>query len=402
MKADYPFGPVSAAEAQEIMRAIRDDRPMTKVTFAVGGDAWLVHRHEACRELLENRTFVRKPFVDGRPVPYAFEFPEFLTKTFQFMDPPDHTRMRRLIAKAFTARRVEKLRESTTVLANELIDRMTADGAKSANLVDAYMLPLPIGVIGDLLGVPEEGRANFVEWSHALLATTGLEEAKVMEHTTALYIYLSELMAARRAEPQDDLLSALAAAKEADDRLTDGEILEIAMLLVAGGFDNTANFIGQGTLSLLLSPGQRAVLTEDIDGRIGSAVDEILRHSSMEMGRQITARAGLVPFVAGEDTEIAGLPVKKGEAVMVDIESANHDDRAFDGPDEFDLRRTRNQHLTFSHGLHRCVGASLAQMELQVGIGTLFKRLPGLALAGDPVYLQGVLTGGMLDLPVSW
>ncbi|GAA0957004.1 cytochrome P450 [Actinocorallia libanotica] len=402
MKAEYPFGPVSAAEAQEIMRAIRNDRPMTKVAFPVGGEAWLVHRHDACKELLENRTFVRKPFADGRPVPYGFEFPAFLTKTLQFMDPPDHTRMRRLVAKAFTQRRVEKLRESTTGIANELIDRMTADGAKSANLVDAYMLPLPIRVLGDLIGVPEEGRANFVEWSHALLATSGLDEAKVMEHTTALYIYLSELMAARRAEPQDDLLSALAAAKEADDQLTDGEILEIAMLLVVGGFDNTANFIGQGTLSLLLNPGQRAVLTEDVDGRIGAAVDEILRHSSMEMGRPITARPGLVPFVASEDTEIAGQPIKQGEAVMVDLDSANHDDGAFEGPEEFDLRRLHNQHLTFSHGLHRCLGASLAQMELQVGIGTLFKRLPGLTLANDPVYLQGVLTGGMLDFPVSW
>lgn len=402
MKAQYPFGPVSAREAQEIMRAIRTDRPMTKVAFAVGGDAWLVHRHDACRELLENRAFVRKPFADGRPVPYGFEFPEFLTKTIQFMDPPDHTRLRRLVAKAFTLRRVERLRDSTQVLADGLIDAMTAGDAKTADLVHAYLLPLPIRVIGDLLGVPEEGRDNFVTWSHALLATSGLEESALVEHTTALYLYLSELMAARRAEPRDDLLSALAAAKDADEQLTDAEIVEIAMLLVVGGFDNTANFIGTGTLSLLLNPEQRAVLTEDIDGRIGTAVEEILRHSAMEVGRPITARPGLVPFVASEDTELAGAAIKAGEAVMVDLDSANHDDGVFDDPAAFDLRRARNQHLTFSHGLHRCLGAALAQMELQVGIGTLFKRLPGLALAGDPVYLKGVLTGGMTEFPVTW
>ncbi|MFD0852660.1 cytochrome P450, partial [Actinomadura adrarensis] len=128
----------------------------------------------------------------------------------------------------------------------------------------------------------------------------------------------------------------------------------------------------------------------------------ILRHSAMEVGREITARPGLVPFVADQDTTLAGAVIKEGEAVMVDLDSANHDDGVFGDPDTFDLLRARNQHLTFSHGLHRCLGASLAQMELQVGIGTLFKRLPGLTLAGDPVYLQGVLTGGMTDFPVGW
>ncbi|GAB2843800.1 cytochrome P450 [Actinocorallia aurea] len=402
MKAEYPFGPVTASEAQEIMRAIRDDRPMTRVTFAVGGDAWLVHRHAVCKEMLENRIFVRKPFMDGRPVPYGFEFPEFLTKTVQFMDPPDHTRVRKLVAKAFTQRRVEKLRASTREFAETLVDAMTADGATSANLVESYMLPLPIRVLGDLLGVPDEGRKNFVEWSHALMATSGLEEAKVVEHTTSLYVYLAELMAARRADPKDDLLSALALAKEADDALRDDEIVQIAMLLVIGGFDNTANFIGQGVLALLHNPAQRAVLAEDFDGRIGAAVDELLRHSAMEMGRPITARPGLVPFVASADTELAGQPIKAGEAVMVDLDSANHDGAAFEDPAAFDLRRSHNQHLTFSHGLHRCLGAPLATMELQVGIATLFRRLPSLDLAGDPVYLQGVLTGGMTDFPVRW
>ncbi|GAA3146610.1 cytochrome P450 [Planomonospora alba] len=401
MKATYPFGPVPPAEGMEIIRALHADRPMTKVSFAYGGDAWVVHGYEACRQLLEDRRFVRKPFRDGRVVPYAIEFPEFLTKTLQFMDPPDHTRLRRLVAKAFTMRRVEALRPSTEALAERLIEKMTT-GRATANLVEAYALPLPIQVIGDLLGVPDDGRANFVKWSHALLSTSGMAEETVAEHAASLFMYLLELITAKRAAPADDLLSALAAAQEADDRLEDGEIVEIAMLLVLGGFDNTANFIEQGVLSLLLNPEHRAYLAEDVDGRIGPAVEEILRHAGMEMGKEVEGRVGLVPFAAAEDLELAGAVIRKGEAVMVDLGSANHDDRAFDEAGRFDLARTHNPHLTFSHGLHRCLGASLATMELQVGIGTLLKRLPELALAGDPVYLEGVLTGGMTDLPVAW
>jgi cytochrome P450 len=398
----YPFGPMSAPEALEHLRALRADRPMTKVTWEFGGDAYLVHRHDACRELLENRAFVRKPFREGRTIPYAIEFPAFLTQTLQFMDPPDHTRMRRLVVKAFTQRRVDKLRASTRALADGLIDKMTAGGATTANLIEAFALPLPIRVIGDLLGVPDDGRANFVQWSHALLATSGMDEDKVAEYATSLFVYLTELIAQRRTEPKDDLLSALAAAKEADDGLTDGEIVEVAMLLVVGGFDNTANFIAQGVLSLLLNPDQRAVLTEDVDGRIGSAVDEILRHGQMTLGREHASGPGLVPFAAAEDTVLAGCPIKAGEAVMVDLVSANHDDAAFDDPDSYDLLRKRNQHLTFSHGLHRCLGAPLAHMEMEIGIGTLFKRLPGLRQDGEPVLLEGILTGGMTDLPVAW
>jgi cytochrome P450 len=317
------------------------------------------------------------------------------------MDPPDHTRFRRLVAKAFTMRRVETLRGKTQAIADELIDAMVAAGSPG-NLVDAYALQLPIRVIGDMLGVPEEGRANFVQWSHALLATSGMTPEEIGESMTSLYVYLNGLMADKRADPQDDLLSALAAARDADDRLTDAEITEIAMLLVVGGFDNTANFIELGVLALLSSPEQRAALMADIDGVIPTAVEEILRHVRFAIGGGISGSAGLVPFVATEDVEISGVLIRAGEAVAVDPTTANHDDNVFADADVFDVTRSRNPHLTLSHGLHHCLGAPLARMELQVAIGTLFRRLPGLKLASEPVYQQGVLTGGMIDLPVSW
>ncbi|TDC71543.1 cytochrome P450 [Actinomadura sp. GC306] len=400
-KADFPFGPVPPAEALQIMRAIRTDRPMTKVSFPIGGDCWMVHRHETCRAVLEDRRFVRKPFTEGRPVPYAFEFPAFLTQTLQFMDPPDHTRFRRLVSKAFTLRRVERLRGKVQEVADELVDAMV-DTGPPANLVDSFALRLPIRVIGDMLGVPEEGRANFVQWSHAMLATSGMTEEEVTDAMTSLYLYLQELMTRKRTDPQDDLLSALVAARDADDQLTDDEIIQIAMLLVGGGFDNTANFIELGVQALLADPAQHAALMADIDGVIPTAVEEILRHGGFALGREMTGSAGLVPFVASEDVELDGVLIKAGDAVAVDLATANHDDDVFTGSDAFDVTRARNPHLTLSHGIHHCLGAPLARLELQVGIATLFRRLPELKLAGEPVYLDGVLTGGMTDLPITW
>ncbi|MEV5829462.1 cytochrome P450 [Spirillospora sp. NPDC052242] len=400
-RAEFPFGPVPPAEALQIMRAIRDDRPMTRVTFPVGGECWMLHRHETCRAVLEDRRFVRRPFTDGRPVPYAFAFPAFLTQTLQFMDPPDHTRFRRLVSKAFTLRRVERLRGKVQEVADELVDAMVETGPP-ANLVESFALRLPIRVIGDMLGVPEDGRGNFVRWSHAMLATSGMTEDEVTEAMTSLYLYLQELMTRKRDDPRDDLLSALVAARDADDRLTDDEIIQIAMLLVAGGFDNTANFIELGVQALLADPGQHAALLADIDGVIPTAVEEILRHGGFVLGREMSGFAGLVPFVASEDVELDGVLIKAGDAVAVDLSTANHDDGVFADSDRFDVTRERNPHLTLSHGLHHCLGAPLARMELQVGIATLFRRLPELKLAGEPVYLEGVLTGGMTDLPVTW
>ncbi|OLT37727.1 cytochrome [Actinomadura sp. CNU-125] len=400
-KAEFPFGPVPPAEALQIMRAIRDDRPMTKVTFPVGGECWMLHRHETCRAVLEDRRFVRKPFTDGRPVPYAFEFPAFLTQTLQFMDPPDHTRFRRLISKAFTLRRVERLRGKVQEVADELVDALV-DAGPPANLVESFANPLPIRVIGDMLGVPEEGRTNFVQWSHAMMATSGMTVDEITESMTSLYLYLQDLMRGKRSDPQDDLLSALATARDADDRLTDDEVTQVAMLLIAGGFDNTANFIELGVQSLLADPGQHAALLADIDGVIPTAVEEILRHGGFVLDREMSGFAGLVPFVASEDVELDGVLIKAGDAVAVDLSTANHDDGVFADSGRFDVTRERNPHLTLSHGLHHCLGAPLARMELQVGIATLFRRLPELKLAGEPVYLEGVLTGGMTDLPITW
>lgn len=400
--AQYPFPATAPEKALENYRQIRADRPMTKMTMPIGGDAWVIHRHQAAKDVLESNKFVRGPFARGeREVPYFVRFPDFLKTTIQFADPPDHTRLRRLVAKAFTARRVNQLRERTQRLADELIDGMVAHGSP-ANLVEHFSLPLPIQVISELLGVPLSDRDKFVEWSKSTLATSGMTEEEILQSGVQLYQYLVELIAARRAEPRDDLLSALAAAQDKDDSLTDAEILPIAMVLIVGGFDNTANFINLGVLGLLRNPDQLQVLRADIDGVVGTAVEEILRHGHFAVGEDVAGFGALVPYVATEDVEIDGAVIKEGEAVMIDPASANHDQNAFANPDAFDLTREVNPHLTLNHGVHHCLGAPLARMEMQVALGSLIRRLPELKLAGEPEYASEYLTAGMHVLPVAW
>ncbi|WP_223273922.1 cytochrome P450 [Nocardia cerradoensis] len=375
---------------------------MTKVTMPIGGEAWVIHRHHAAKQMLENRKFVRGPFARGeQETPYFVHFPDFLKTTLQFADPPEHSRLRKLVAKAFTPGRVRRLRESTEILADQLLDEMIACGAP-ANLVEHFSLPLPIRVIGDLLGVPASDRERFIEWSKATLATSGMGEAEILEAVTQLHGYLAELIAARRAEPRDDLLSALAQARDVDDSLTDEEILPIAMLLIVGGFDNTANFINLGVLALLRHPDQLRAFLSDIDGTVGTTVEEVLRHGQFAIGRERAGGGGFPPFVAADDVEIDGILIKKGEAVMIDPAGANHDPAVFENAAAFDVTRSVNPQLTLSHGMHHCLGAPLARMEMQVALSALFRRLPEVTLCGDPEFATEYLTAGMAVLPIAW
>jgi cytochrome P450 len=174
------------------------------------------------------------------------------------------------------------------------------------------------------------------------------------------------------------------------------------MIIIVGGFDNTANAIDAGVHALLRHPEVLDVLLRDVDGVIDTAVEELLRHGQMRQGTQVTATTGSVPFVATEDVEIDGTLISKGECVVADSRSANHDPSVFECPEVFDLTRSRNPHLGLNHGRHLCLGASLARMEMQVAIGSLFKRFPQLKLAGAPEYLEGVLGEGMTSLLVQW
>jgi cytochrome P450 len=398
----YPFAAVPPQDAVQRYVAISAERPMTKMTMPIGGDVWVIHRNAAARDMLSDPRFVRKPFRTGeRAVPYFVEFPDFLKSTIQFEDPPHHTKLRKLVQKSISPKRVRAMRESAIEFANELIDDMVAKGT-SANLVSDYAVALPIQMLSNLLGVPPEDRPKFQKWSAATLAVANMPEDEVVQNMTELFVYLSALIEDRRKNPREDLLSDLANAPDKDDSLTDGEILPIAMILIVAGFDNTANFICSGVLSLLKNPEQLAVLLEDIDAVAPTAVEEILRNGRMAIYDTVAGGGGLVPFVATEDVEIDGQIIAEGEAVLVDPASVNHDAVAVADPGTFDVRRKDNPHLTLSYGLHHCLGAPLARMEMQVAITELFKRLPGLRLAGEAVVDDDNLTQPITVLPVTW
>ncbi|MGQ4267478.1 cytochrome P450 [Nocardiopsis changdeensis] len=398
----YPFAPRPVEEAVEHLRRILADRPMTRMTMPHGGDVWLVHRHAAAREVLSDPRFVREPFRTGeRVVPFNVPFPDFLLGTLQFEDPPQHTKLRRLVQKAISPKRVRGMRDSAAAFAGRLIDGMVERGGVR-DLVSEYSLALPIEMLSNLLGVPSADRARFERWSSSTLAVAGRTEEEVRQDMAELAAYMTDLIARRREDPRDDLLSLLANARDKDDTLTDGEILPIAFILIVGGFDNTANFLSTGVLALLRADDQRALLLDDPEGLAPTAAEEILRHGLASIGLPMGGGGGLVPFVATEDVVIDGRLIEAGDAVSIDPTAANHDPSVFEGSERFDITRTDNPHMTLSYGLHHCLGAPLARMEIQVGITELFRRLPGLRLAGEPTFNRDHLTQPMTGLPVTW
>lgn len=399
---DYPFMPMPADAAVQRFQDIIDERPMTKVRMPVGGEAWAIHRHSVARDMLTDPRFIRKPFREReREVPNYVQFPAFLLDTMQFADPPEHTKLRRLVQAAISPRRVKVLHDRTVDFARTLLDEMASRGDRG-NLIDAYGMQLPILVLSELLGVPAEDREQFIEWSGAALAVGTMDEAEVQRNFMELHAYLTRLIALRREEPREDLLSTLANARDKDDSLTDAEIMPIAMILLVAGFDNTASFIGTGVHALLINEDQRSLLLEDIDGRINTTVEEVLRHGKLAEGQPIAGGGGLVAFVATEDVELDGVTVKEGEAVFIDPNSVNHDQNVFPEAEKFDITRKENPHMMLSYGLHHCLGAPLARMELQIGIAEVFRRFPNLKLDGEVEFNFSVLTQPMTVLPVSW
>ena len=310
------------------------------------------------------------------------------------MDPPDHTRVRRLVAGAFTPRAIAGLepwiREVTVRL---LAD---ADGAAGFDLIDTLAFPLPIAVICHLLGVPTEDRAQFRAWGHEVAATLDPQTAAAARADThaaelALTGYLQDLVRERRAHPDDSILSALIAAEEEGDRLTSGELVSTALLLLIAGFETTVNLIGNGTVALLGDPDGWDRLRQD-PGLVPAAVEEMLRYDSPV---QLTFR------VATEDVEIGNGVLAAGQGVVALIGGANRDPEVFERPDEFRIDRPdAGRHLSFSLGLHHCLGAALARLEGRIAIEELTRRYPALELAAPPTRRSLLVLRGFERVPV--
>lgn len=322
---------------------------------------------------------------------------EVKSQSLLFMDPPDHTRLRALVARAFTPRRVEGLRGRTEAIAAELVSAMAAQRGP-VDLIASFAYPLPVRVICALLGVPEADEAKFTGWSHGVarsLDPTVLRspeiDAAIAEAKRDLGAYLGGLLAARAERPEDDLLSALAAVDADGDRISPREVVELAVLLLVAGHETTVNLIGSGMLALLRAPAELAILRRSPD-RCAGAVDELLRFDGPV---QITQR------VATEDMDFAGAPVKAGDEILLVLGAANRDPAVFADPHRLDITRDARRHVAFGGGIHHCLGAALARMEAQIAFDALLTRLGPIELAGEPERRPTFTLRGLASLPVT-
>ncbi|MET8976005.1 cytochrome P450 [Streptomyces sp. NPDC004539] len=366
------------------------EEPVVRVRLPDGNQPWLVTRYADARAVLAHPAFSADGTRPGFPGTRAKVRPRGPGQ-FQLMDAPDHTRLRRALIPEFGHRRIQGLRDQLQRIADELIDTMTADGATNADLVAAYALPIPMLAICRLLGVPYEDSA-FFETKYRVVTSLDTEPAEALAAREELYAYLGDLLALRREDPADDLISRLAARTE----ITPEESVGMLSLLLAAGHDTTANMLSMAVISLLHDPDGLAALQAD-PARWPAAVEELLRQLSV-------IHAGL-RRVAVEDTEIGGTPIRAGDGVVVSLQIANRDPAAFRGvTHELDLARDAGHHLAFGHGPHQCIGQSLARLELHAGLATLFRRLPDLRLAApvEGLELSRSAVHGVRTLPVSW
>jgi cytochrome P450 len=307
------------------------------------------------------------------------------------INPPDHTRLRRLVSSSFTARRVTALRPAIERMVDDLLDDFSR-APQPLDFVQAFAFPLPVNVIGELLGVPAPDRAQFQslvrDWSQLLEVITPEVLAKADPAATTIREYLAELTARRRKEPADDLISALVAAEEDGDRLTEDELLTMAALLFAAGFETTTNLLANGLVALLHHPGQASALAADPV----AATEELLRYDSPV---QLVAR------VAWEPATIGGVDIEPGDRIVAYLGAGNRDPQRFPGAETLDLSRVDSAPLSFGGGIHYCLGAPLARLEAQIAFPALLRRFPGLALAGTPERRDSLAIRGYLSMPVS-
>jgi len=303
------------------------------------------------------------------------------------LNPPDHTRLRRLVSSGFTARRVEALRPAVARMVADLLDRL--DGP--VDFISAFAFPLPVNVIGELLGVPEPDRPPFQslvrDWSQLLDTITPSVIAAADPAAATMRSYLSSLAEERRRAPQDDLISALVAVEESGDRLSPDELLTMAALLFAAGFETTTNLLANGLVALLGAPSE----IPDLHGDPALAVEELLRFDSPV---QLVAR------VAWEPTIIGGVDISPGDRIVAYLGAGNHDPVRFDSPGVLDLSRPDNAPLSFGGGIHYCLGAPLARLEAQIAFPALLGRFPGLRLDGSPARRDSLTIRGYTSLPV--
>jgi cytochrome P450 len=378
--------------------SLRNEAPVWRTTLHDKRTAWLVTRYDDVARVLKDDTFAKDKLNAMDPeqrakTPWVPGFLKPLERNMLDLDYPDHARLRALVSKAFTPRLIERLRGRIEALCEELLDAMERERRRKggAELVADYALPLPATVIAELLGVPAEDHAKFHRWSNRLVSVSSKRDMlRAMPAALAFMRYLRKLIERRRADPRDDLITALIRAEEAGDKLSEDELLAMAFLLLVAGHETTVNLIASGALALLELPEQAEALRND-PSLAKSAVEELLRYTSpVEMATERYPR---------KEVEISGITIPRGELVLAVLGSANRDERHFEEPEVLDLARDPNRHLAFGRGgVHHCLGAPLARMESQIALGVFLERFPEARLAVAPESLRwrrGVFLRGL-------
>jgi len=393
-----PFDPAFRADPYPIFRRMREEEPVHQSPFGM----LVLSRYDDCVAMLRDH----RSSSDGQN---SDDFKEawqrgdvdadamlMSTRPFLFMDPPDHTRLRGLVNKAFTPRVVEQLRPRIQQIVDECIAAAATKGEMDVIADLAY--PLPVRIICEMLGVPPADHETFQGWSRDLASGLDPDFAvpqQVIDQRAgaadAFAEYFVHLVEQHREHPSDDLLSALIAAEDEGEKLTENELLATSILLLVAGHETTVNLIGNGALALLRHPGELQRLRDD-PSLIRSAVEELLRYDPPV---QLTARTALEDIVLGDAT------IPKGKLAVLLIGAANRDPKQFPDPERLDIGREDNRHIAFGLGIHFCLGAPLARVEGQIAIQAL-SQLRGLELAGEPVYKTNITLRGLATLPVRF
>ncbi|GAB2597994.1 cytochrome P450 [Streptomyces capparidis] len=394
-----------AADPYPAYAWLREHAPVHRTTLPSGVEAWLVTRYADARQALADDRLSKNPVHHGArgahtkgKVGIPGERDADLVSHLLNIDPPDHTRLRRLVAKAFTPRRVAEFAPRVQRLTDRLIDGFAERG--SADLIHEFAFPLPIHAICDMLGVPPEDQDDFRDWAGMMLHKGG-SRGGVARSVKRMRAYLAELIHRKRADLGDDLISGLIRASDHGEHLTENEAAAMAFILLFAGFETTVNLMGNGVYALLRHPDERARLQTSLargeTGLLATAVEELLRYDGpVEIA---TWRFATQPLTLG------GVDIAVGDPVLVVLAAADRDPRRFPDPDTLDLARANNPHLGFGHGIHYCIGAPLARLEGRTALSTLLRRLPDLTLAADPPDLRwrgGLIMRGLRTLPVNF
>jgi cytochrome P450 len=383
---------------------LRQKEALSSVTDFLGmGHVWIVTTYDDVNMILKDARFIRDrrklfPAQDAQGLSQeSLSVNRFLRwrRDLLMVDPPDHTRLRRLVSKAFTPRMIEQLRPRIQEIADDLLDKVQTQG--TMDLIKDFASPLPITVISEMLGIPVQERAPFRDWTQTLLAALTDPGLEAQSGTTqeAFVRFIKTLLAQKREYPGSDLISGLVRAEEDGETLNENELISMIWLLIVAGHETTVNLIGSGVLALLEHSEQMRSLQLD-PLLLPSAIEELLRYVApvMYVGR-----------FAGEDVLLHDRVIRKGEQVIIPLIAANTDPRSFSDPATLDLTRQEHDHLAFGKGIHYCLGAPLARLEGQIAIGTLLRRLPLLRLACQPEQLRWrhmPFLRGLIALPVMF